>query len=124
MTTQLSNHQNILHVLQLSYVAYDNYREKQYQDYCRDLANKTFIPYRQLHQHDYMRNYFSDMWLLHVERRFLSENEQYIALCEPEMMRSLFDAYVRNLIDSGSVQMYPAPLLREIKKSTMKVMSN
>lgn len=110
---------SILQVLDISYIQYDNYRESEYQKYCLALSGITFISYRKLHVNDYMRNYFSDMWLTHVERSFLRDNADYFELCEPKLLRELFVEYSRKIIDKNEVQMYPIALLKDMKKEAV-----
>lgn len=110
----------ILEVLQISYMTYDNYREKQYQAYCERLAAFNSISYKILHSNDFMQNYFCDMWLLHVEKAFMRDNAAYFKMCEPELLRSLFAEYTRNIIDGNKVEMYPAKLIEQIRKNNLQ----
>lgn len=115
MQTIAQNPQQILQVLNLTYLQYDNFRESIFQEYCKALSRQFFIGYRHLNSNDYLRNYFHDMWNVHVEDAFLRENAEFIPLCEIKLMRELFENYTRNLIDNQA-EMYPVVLIREIRK--------
>lgn len=105
---------NILQVLRISYTLYDNYRERNYQAYCMEMAKQLGISYRSLHVHDGLRNYYNDMWQLHVEELFFKENAIYFAVAEADILQDLFMTYPANIQDDKGVKMYPKALLKLI----------
>lgn len=124
MTTTTPKKTNILDVLGISYMVYDNYRERQFQIYCSALAEQYFMSYKLLHTNDWMQNYFHDMWQIHVEQSFLRDNVDYFDMCEPKLLRGLFQEYTRNVIDGGKVQMYPLSLLKVIRNRNLQKTAN
>lgn len=116
MTTTAPNSPNILDILEVNYTTYDNYREQHFQQYCKSLAEKFFMSYQVLNRHDYMRNYFMDKWLVYVEAQFIKNYSDYFPYCEPDMKRNIFAEYTETLLRNGRVQMYPLPLVKEIRK--------
>lgn len=68
----------ILDVLRCSYRAYDNYRHKEFILWCENIAEKYRMSIRVLSRHDGLMNWHQDMWQIHVEKKFLLENRDYI----------------------------------------------
>lgn len=70
--------EKLLEVLECSYRAYDNYRHKEFIMYCESVADRYRMSLSALTKHDGLMNWHQDMWLIHVEKKFVSENKDYI----------------------------------------------
>lgn len=103
--------QEILKVLRTSYWIYDHYREQWFFRWCIHCAENNYIPVRTLFKHDGLRNWYCDMWLLHVEKMYVKENQDFFTLNEPLQLLEILALY-----PSKIEQMYPKSLVEIIKK--------
>lgn len=104
----------ILQTLRLTYAQYDNYRESCFMRWCQKYAHLEAISLRALYSHDGLRNYYQTHWLISVEKAFLKDNAEYLALEDVTLeLQDLFLTYPKQLEEN-----YPKALLELIKKET------
>lgn len=110
----------IIQALQITPLKYTNFRENEYFFYCTLLADRYHLAAKDLYANHYLRNYYGNMWQIHVEGRAWLELADYITtsiITADELTGFLYD-YAQDIH-----AMYPKSLLREMTeeaKNTQK----
>ena len=108
----------ILKTLQVDYLRYDNFRERMMARWCELKAEKYKTSIRVLQSHDGLRNWYYDMWQIHVEKQFLLDNGDYL-LYNIMDWQTAGDLIAMNAEEIE--RMEPLPILRMILKNKIKV---
>lgn len=103
----------ILKALQISYLFYDNFREKCFQEWARKYSREFGISLRALVTHDGLRNWYHDQWQIMVEKPFVKENYEFFHMNAASALQDLVLTYPDKINNH-----YPAPILKMIKQES------
>ena len=119
-TNQINTTKQVMSAIDCgSYIAYDNYREAHFQNWCKKYAGEMNLSLRVLVTHDGLRNWYQDQWIMMVERPFVKMYGDQFNSTDPEIKETLahiFFTYAPTL-----EQIWPSGLLKMIKKETHEI---
>lgn len=107
--------QQILTAFSLSYLHYDNLRERKFADWCLKYAKEFSISIRAMMCHDGLRNWYHDQWQVFVEQAFTAHYAQELSDPEADIdnILALMDLFLT--YPDIILEIYPKPLLNMIK---------
>ena len=100
----------VLEVTGLKYKLYDSWRFGHFVDWCYIISKKFSIAPQVLVKHDGILNWYCDMWILHVEKQFLLDNEDFFSSNDHLQIQEILKTYPEALRE-----MHPDSLIRMIK---------
>ncbi|MEO2064460.1 MAG: hypothetical protein ABGW97_15865 [Christiangramia sp.] len=104
--------EKILKSTKLKYREYDAWRFNNFIDWCYRVAESHFMNAPQLIKHDGLFNWYCDMWLLHVEKQFVKDNDSLLEMNAPDQVQEILLTY-----PDAILEMRPEPLLKMIRTS-------
>lgn len=113
MKTTITTTARILKALSLPYGLYDNYKESWFTSWCQIWCREKALPLRAMITHDGLRNWYHDQWNAHVDKQFLKDNSDFLALNTPGELQDIYFTYPEKLM-----MVYPKVLFEMIKEET------
>ena len=107
----------IYKILGMSKLAYADFVNKQFNDWCMPVANSHYLPQRELLINQQLYNWFITNWDKRIVIPFLIENEMYImaGVVAPEHYQILFNYLIE--ATTSIYHIYPSVIIKKIKKA-------
>lgn len=106
----MKNAIRVLHILEMQYAQYDNYRHEEFVQWCIHTAHTQYLPLKLLVSNDYLLNWYHDQWLNRVELPFLDQFACYSHISDRTAQRDLLDLFPQEIIGT-----YPSAILNKIR---------
>lgn len=109
----------ILKALGISYLYYDNLRERAFQEWCRIYSQKFAIPLSAMVKHDGLRNWYQTEWIKRVEEPFAHNYGDLFNKADGVLLKAVLIEYTYSIQDYWN-----QPILKMIKTESNGILGN